>query len=167
MLLGILSGLICAVLLVSPGHFQRTCSNTQADRLPIVDRMQREHGSTEKLKSAWPIVACRFSTSLLSEISLWLAATVQWSWCSMEKSVYNLYTPFTKLCRKHRVKHRRIKFRHPWTDGMIERLNRKIKKNVLRKYLFSDVDALKKTHWIYQRLQFYHPTQGIRIQNPY
>ena len=51
--------------------------------------------------------------------------------------------PFTKLCRKHRIEHRRIKFRHPWTNGMIERFNGKIKKNVLRKYLFSDVDDLK------------------------
>ena len=51
--------------------------------------------------------------------------------------------PFTKLCRKHRIEHRRIKFRHPWTNGMIERFNGKVKKNVLRKYLFTDVDDLK------------------------
>lgn len=51
--------------------------------------------------------------------------------------------PFTKLCRKHRIEHRRIKFRHPWTNGMIERFNGKIKKNVLKKYLFNDVDDLK------------------------
>ena len=51
--------------------------------------------------------------------------------------------PFTRICRKHRIEHRRIKFRHPWTNGMIERFNGKVKKNVLRKYLFSDVDNLK------------------------
>lgn len=51
--------------------------------------------------------------------------------------------PFTKLCRKHKIEHRRIKFRHPWTNGMVERFNGKIKKNVLRKYLFKDVDDLK------------------------
>jgi transposase-like protein len=51
--------------------------------------------------------------------------------------------PFTKLCRKYRIQHRRIKFRHPWTNGMIERFNGKVRKNVLRKYLFSDVDDLK------------------------
>jgi len=51
--------------------------------------------------------------------------------------------PFTKLCRKHKIEHRRIKFRHPWTNGMIERFNGKVKKNVLRKYLFSNADDLK------------------------
>lgn len=51
--------------------------------------------------------------------------------------------PFTNICRKHRIEHRRIKFRHPWTNGMVERFNGKIKKNVLRKYLFNDVDDLK------------------------
>lgn len=51
--------------------------------------------------------------------------------------------PFTGLCRTNRIEHRRIKFRHPWTNGMIERFNGKIKKNVLRKYLFEDVDDLK------------------------
>lgn len=51
--------------------------------------------------------------------------------------------PFTKLCRKNNIEHRRIKFRHPWTNGMVERFNGKIKKNVLKRYLFQDVDGLK------------------------
>lgn len=51
--------------------------------------------------------------------------------------------PFTRLCRERKIEHRRIKFRHPWTNGMIERFNGKIKKNVLRKYLFYNVDDLK------------------------
>lgn len=41
--------------------------------------------------------------------------------------------PFTKLCRKNKIEHRRIKFRHPWTNGMVERFNGKVKKNVLKK----------------------------------
>lgn len=51
--------------------------------------------------------------------------------------------PFTKLCRERKIEHRRIKFRHPWTNGMIERFNGKIKKNVLKKYLFNNVGDLK------------------------
>jgi len=51
--------------------------------------------------------------------------------------------PFTNLCRSNKIEHRRIKFRHPWTNGMVERFNGKIKKNVLRKYLFKDVNDLK------------------------
>lgn len=51
--------------------------------------------------------------------------------------------PFANLCKKNTIQHRRIKFRHPWTNGMVERFNGKVKKNVLRKYLFNDVDDLK------------------------
>lgn len=51
--------------------------------------------------------------------------------------------PFTKVCRKNNLEHRRIKFRHPWTNGMVERFNGKIKKKVLKRYLFNDVDDLK------------------------
>lgn len=51
--------------------------------------------------------------------------------------------PFTKICLDNRIHHRRIKFRHPWTNGMVERFNGKVKKNVLKKYLFNDVNDLK------------------------
>lgn len=57
------------------------------------------------------------------------------------KKTKNIH-PFTKLCHTHKIQHRRIKFRHPWTNGMVERFNGKIKRNVLKKYLFSNVDDL-------------------------
>ena len=51
--------------------------------------------------------------------------------------------PFDKICRKEKIDHRTIKFRHPWTNGMVERFNGKIKAKVFKRYLFEDVDDLK------------------------
>lgn len=50
---------------------------------------------------------------------------------------------FEKLCKAYRIKHRTIKFAHPWTNGMVERFNRKIKTNVIRRYLFQNVKDLE------------------------
>lgn len=51
--------------------------------------------------------------------------------------------PSDKICRKEKIDHRTIKFRHPWTNGMVERFNGKIKDKVFKRYLFEDVDDLK------------------------
>lgn len=51
--------------------------------------------------------------------------------------------PFDQICRKNKIDHRTIKFRHPWTNGMVERFNGKIKSKVFKRYLFEDVDDLK------------------------
>ncbi|MBI5358172.1 transposase, partial [Candidatus Amesbacteria bacterium] len=42
--------------------------------------------------------------------------------------------PFDKICLKHKIQHRTIKFKHPWTNGMVERFNRKVNDGVLKKY---------------------------------
>lgn len=51
--------------------------------------------------------------------------------------------PFDKVCKRNKIKHRLIKFAHPWTNGMIERFNQKIKQNAIRRYLFDNVEDLK------------------------
>lgn len=51
--------------------------------------------------------------------------------------------PFVRICKTNKIQHRTIKFRHPWTNGMVERFNGKIKKNVIRRYLFENEEDLK------------------------
>ena len=51
--------------------------------------------------------------------------------------------PFDTTCKHNKIQHRTIKFRHPWTNGMVERFNGKIKKNVIRRYLFENEADLK------------------------
>lgn len=47
------------------------------------------------------------------------------------------------ICKQNKIQHRTIRFRHPWTNGMIERFNGKIKKNVIKRYLFENEIDLK------------------------
>lgn len=51
--------------------------------------------------------------------------------------------PFDRICLENRVRRRAIKFKHPWTNGMVERFDRKIKNKVFRKYLFENMNDLK------------------------
>lgn len=47
--------------------------------------------------------------------------------------------PFDKICEEKKIQHRTIKFKHPWTNGMVERFNRKIKDGVLKRHLFESI----------------------------
>ncbi len=50
--------------------------------------------------------------------------------------------PFVALCKQHKIQHRTIKFKHPWTNGMVERFNGKIKSKVFKRYLFESIADL-------------------------
>lgn len=52
--------------------------------------------------------------------------------------------PFDIICKENKIEHRTIKFKHPWTNGMVERFNGKIKDKVFRRYIFADRNDLEK-----------------------
>jgi len=47
--------------------------------------------------------------------------------------------PFDKICIQNKIQHRTIKFRHPWTNGMVERFNMTLREKVLDKQMFSSI----------------------------
>jgi len=47
--------------------------------------------------------------------------------------------PFDRICTQNKIQHRTKKFRHPWTNGTAERLNRTLRKRVLDKQIFSSI----------------------------
>lgn len=50
--------------------------------------------------------------------------------------------PFDQICTKSKIQHRTIKFKHPWTNGMVERFNGKIINKVFKRFLFENVEDL-------------------------
>jgi len=78
-----------------------------------------------------------------------------------------LIHPFDKLCRKYRIKHRLIRFAHPWTNGMVERFNQKIKQNVIKRYLFQNVKELNEKLIFYvNRYNFDLKLQQLNRKSP-
>jgi transposase len=78
-----------------------------------------------------------------------------------------LIHPFDKLCRKYRIKHRLIRFAYPWTNGMVERFNQKIKQNVIRRYLFQNVKELNEKLVSYvNRYNFELKLQQLNRKSP-
>lgn len=51
--------------------------------------------------------------------------------------------PFTRTCKRNKIKHKMTKFRHPWTNGQVERLNRRIKDETIFKIRYSSYEALE------------------------
>jgi len=78
--------------------------------------------------------------------------------------------PFVKGCQDNKIKHRTIKFKHPWTNGQVEALNKKIKQKVLTKYIFSDI--LDKDRKLIEFIEYYNneaklKTLGYRSPKEY
>ena len=64
----------------------------------------------------------------------------EFTYCAPPKHSHtNKVHPCDQICCKHKISHRTINFRHPWTNGMVERFNRTIRNQVLDKYLFSSI----------------------------
>src|SRR3989344_2543936 len=75
--------------------------------------------------------------------------------------------PFDLICQKNRIQHRTIKFKHPWTNGMVERFNRTIKDQVLKKYLFSSIfDMNGKLIEFVNRYNFEKRLKSINYKTP-
>ena len=53
--------------------------------------------------------------------------------------------PFVRVCQENGIEHRSTLVKHPWTNGMVEAMNKKIKINTVRRFFYDTVDALK-TH---------------------
>ncbi len=75
--------------------------------------------------------------------------------------------PFVNLCIENKINHRTIKFKHPWTNGMIERFNGKIKNKVFHRYLFENVDDLNAKIIDYVNdYNFNIPLKGLKFKTP-
>jgi len=51
--------------------------------------------------------------------------------------------PFDVLCQKQGIKHKLTQFRHPWTNGQVERFNGTLKENTVKQYHYETLEELK------------------------
>ena len=56
----------------------------------------------------------------------------------------NRFHPFDSICRKNFIEHRLTKFRHPWTNGQVERFNGSLKEATTKKYHYDNFEQLEK-----------------------
>lgn len=50
--------------------------------------------------------------------------------------------PFDRVCLCHGIEHRLTKPNHPWTNGQVERMNRKIKEATVKTDHYDDPEQL-------------------------
>lgn len=51
---------------------------------------------------------------------------------------------FDQTCQDQHVEHRTTLVKHPWTNGMVEAMNKKVKANTVKKFHYENITALKK-----------------------
>ncbi len=75
---------------------------------------------------------------------------------------------FDQTCARHGIKHKLTKFRHPWTNGQVEIMNKKIKAHTTKKYHYESVESLKAHLMAYLlAYNFQRPLKGLKYMSPY
>jgi transposase InsO family protein len=75
---------------------------------------------------------------------------------------------FDKVCADHSIIHKTTKFRHPWTNGQVERMNRTIKEATVKKYHY-DSESQFKQH-LYDFLNVYNfakKLKSLKFKSPW
>lgn len=76
--------------------------------------------------------------------------------------------PFDVACADHGIKHRLTKFRHPWTNGQVEIMNKKIKNHTTKKYHYETPEELKHHLMAYlMAYNFQRPLKVLNYKSPY
>ena len=75
---------------------------------------------------------------------------------------------FDAVCAKHKIKHKLTKFRHPWTNGQVEIMNKKIKAHTTKLYHYENIKSLKKHLMAYiLAYNFQRPLKALKYISPY
>jgi transposase-like protein len=75
---------------------------------------------------------------------------------------------FDEICNKNQIEHRLTEFRHPWTNGLVERMNRTIKEATIKIYFYENLEELKNHLRLW--LKYYnHEKQlkSLKFKSPY
>lgn len=70
---------------------------------------------------------------------------------------------FDQICLDYSIEHRLTQVKHPWTNGQVERMNRTLKENTVKKYHYSSFDHLH--HHIQDFLKAYNCAKKLKALN--
>lgn len=68
---------------------------------------------------------------------------------------------FEQVFQEYGIEHRLTQFRHPWTNGEVERMNRTIKQATIKTYHYETIDSLRRH--LYDFLNAYNFAQRLKI----
>ncbi|MCP4355626.1 MAG: transposase family protein [Proteobacteria bacterium] len=76
--------------------------------------------------------------------------------------------PFDKICESPRIRHKLTKFMPPWTNGLVERMNRTIKDATVKIYFYETLKELKDhlNLWLLQ-YNFEKQLKSLNYKTPY
>ena len=75
---------------------------------------------------------------------------------------------FDTACASHGIEHRLTKFRHPWTNGQAERMNRTIKDFTVKKYYYTTKKQLAEhLHDFLMAYNFSKKLKSLNFLTPY
>ena len=75
---------------------------------------------------------------------------------------------FDEVCAKYGIEHRLTKFRHPWTNGQVEIMNKIIKNHTVKLYYYETLEILKKHIMSFLLLYNYQKKlKALKYQAPY
>jgi len=80
----------------------------------------------------------------------------------------NKIHPFDQVCLDAKIEHRLTKFRHPWTNGQVEIMNKVIKEHTVKRYHYETLESLK--HHLMSFLLLYNhqrKLKALKYQTPY
>ena len=78
------------------------------------------------------------------------------------------FHPFDLLCKKRAIRHRLTKFRHPWTNGQVERFNKTLKDATTKKYHYENIEQLEKhLQEFVLAYNFAKRLKSLKFKNPF
>jgi len=80
----------------------------------------------------------------------------------------NKIHPFDEICKIEKIEHRLTQFCHPWTNGLVERMNRTIKEATIKIYFYEDLSELKKHLMMWLLMYNYEKKlKSLNYESPY
>ncbi len=75
---------------------------------------------------------------------------------------------FNKVCIANNISHKTTQFRHPWTNGQVEIMNKQIKNNTTRKYFYDNFEQLSNHLNQYMiAYNFAKQLKSLKFKTPY